>query len=257
MLLAMYAVGRSWRSASPGCSRKRCSAARRRRSSWNCRRYKMPSLRNVVYRMAERGWAFLARAGTVIFAVTIVDLGAGLLSALRRASRRRNRGPARRTCKAMPAGARRIRRSGKPRPPRRQPAPAIQLSWAGPANGSNRPSGRSAGIGGSAAAAIASFPAREVVMGVLGVIYQLGPEVDVGAEGDQNRLQRAAPRRPLGRHGRAGLQFTGGPVDHGVLRAVCPVRGDAGRDPPRNQQLALAGVHVRVHDGAGLRRRTR
>ena len=39
------------------------------------------------------------------------------------------------------------------------------------------------------AAAIASFPAREVVMGVLGVIYQLGPDVDVGGEEDQNRLQ--------------------------------------------------------------------
>ena len=39
-------------------------------------------------------------------------------------------------------------------------------------------------------AAIASFPAREVVMGVLGVIYQLGPEVDVGSEDDQSRLQQ-------------------------------------------------------------------
>jgi ferrous iron transport protein B len=38
-------------------------------------------------------------------------------------------------------------------------------------------------------AAIASFPAREVVMGVLGVIYQMGPDVDVGGEGDQNRLR--------------------------------------------------------------------
>jgi ferrous iron transport protein B len=38
-------------------------------------------------------------------------------------------------------------------------------------------------------AAIASFPAREVVMGVLGVIYNLGSEIDVGAEGDQSRLQ--------------------------------------------------------------------
>jgi ferrous iron transport protein B len=38
-------------------------------------------------------------------------------------------------------------------------------------------------------AAIASFPAREVVMGVLGVIYQLGPDVDVGQEADQSRLR--------------------------------------------------------------------
>src|SRR6185295_20016432 len=38
-------------------------------------------------------------------------------------------------------------------------------------------------------AAIASFPAREVVMGVLGVIYNLGSDVDVSAEADQHRLQ--------------------------------------------------------------------
>ena len=31
-------------------------------------------------------------------------------------------------------------------------------------------------------AAIASFPAREVVMGVLGVIYNLGSDVDVGSD---------------------------------------------------------------------------
>jgi ferrous iron transport protein B len=38
-------------------------------------------------------------------------------------------------------------------------------------------------------AAIASFPAREVVMGVLGVIYNLGSDLDVEAQGDQSRLQ--------------------------------------------------------------------
>jgi ferrous iron transport protein B len=39
-------------------------------------------------------------------------------------------------------------------------------------------------------AAIASFPAREVVMGVLGVIYHLGPELDVSDRTDQNQLQQ-------------------------------------------------------------------
>ena len=37
-------------------------------------------------------------------------------------------------------------------------------------------------------AVIASFPAREVVMGALGVIYHLGSDLDVGESGDQNRL---------------------------------------------------------------------
>jgi ferrous iron transport protein B len=38
-------------------------------------------------------------------------------------------------------------------------------------------------------AAIASFPAREVVMGALGVIYNLGSDLDVGDETDQDRLE--------------------------------------------------------------------
>ena len=37
-------------------------------------------------------------------------------------------------------------------------------------------------------AAIASFPAREVVMGALGVIYNLGKSVDVGEQTDRDRL---------------------------------------------------------------------
>jgi ferrous iron transport protein B len=37
-------------------------------------------------------------------------------------------------------------------------------------------------------AVIASFPAREVVMGALGVIYNLGGELDVGEQSDQDRL---------------------------------------------------------------------
>ena len=217
--------------------------------------YKMPSMRTVTCRMAERGWAFLARAGTVIFAVTIViwalayyprsdERVAADIAAQRAAVGERS------------GGARRVRRSGAPRT--RSTASLHQrYSFLGRAGQWIEPVVRPLGwdwrIG---CAAIASFPAREVVMGVLGVIYQLGP-------GSRRRRRRRpepaagpAPRGPLGRHGRAGVQSAGGAVDHGVLRAVRPVRGDAGRDPPRDQQLALARVYVRVHDGAGVRRGT-
>jgi ferrous iron transport protein B len=34
--------------------------------------YKIPSIRTVLWRMGERGWAFLMRAGTLIFAVSII-----------------------------------------------------------------------------------------------------------------------------------------------------------------------------------------
>ena len=34
--------------------------------------YKWPSLRNVFFRVVERGWDFLYTAGTLIFAITII-----------------------------------------------------------------------------------------------------------------------------------------------------------------------------------------
>jgi ferrous iron transport protein B len=149
--------------------------------------YKMPSIRTVTYRMAERGWAFLARAGTVIFAVTIV------IWALAYYPRSEDR-------VAAEIAAQRAELAGdgsalaefnEPENLERVTASLHQrYSFLGRAGQWIEPVVRPLGwdwrIG---CAAIASFPAREVVMGVLGVIYQLGPEVDVGAEGDQNRLQ--------------------------------------------------------------------
>ena len=151
--------------------------------------YKWPSLRNVAYRMAERGWAFLARAGTIIFAVTIVVWA--LLYYPRSDEK---------VAAAIQAQRAQLQATG---------ATAAELAafddeehlqrlgdslhqqfsflgrvgqWIEPVV---RPLGWDWRIG---TAAIASFPAREVVMGVLGVIYQLGPEVDVGEESDQSRL---------------------------------------------------------------------
>ena len=149
--------------------------------------YKMPSIRTVTYRMAERGWAFLARAGTVIFAVTVV------IWALAYYPRSQERVAAEIT-------AARAELSDDPAAlaafndadnldhltaslHQRYSFLGRAGQWIEPAV---RPLGWDWRIG---CAAIASFPAREVVMGVLGVIYHLGPEVDVGADGDQSRLQ--------------------------------------------------------------------
>jgi ferrous iron transport protein B len=151
--------------------------------------YKMPSLRNVVYRMAERGWSFVARAGTVIFAVTIVvwalayyprsDAKVADEIAAQRAE-----------LVAAPATADELAAFDDPEHLERLAASLHQQNsflgragqWIEPAV---RPLGWDWRIG---CAAIASFPAREVVMGVLGVIYQLGPDVDVGSTSDQSRL---------------------------------------------------------------------
>ena len=124
--------------------------------------YKIPSLRNVIYRMSERGWSFVARAGTVIFAVTIVIWA---LAYYPRSDER-------------VASEIAAQRASLPRP--RQLPPNSQRStiriiwsgwatastsrtvtWAGPDNGSNRPCGRSAGTGESAALRLPrSRPAR-------------------------------------------------------------------------------------------------
>jgi ferrous iron transport protein B len=148
--------------------------------------YKIPSIRTVVYRMAERGWAFLARAGTVIFAVTIV------VWALTYYPRSDERVAA--DIAAQRAGIREARAAAEFDDPENLAHLEASLhqrysflgragQWIEPAV---RPLGWDWRIG---TAAIASFPAREVVMGVLGVIYNLGADVDVGAEGDQTRLR--------------------------------------------------------------------
>ena len=89
--------------------------------------YKIPSARIVAFRMAERGWAFIARAGTVIFAVTIV------VWALTYYPRSEEKVAAGAGCPACSGsercrGAGRIRQAGKYRPPHGQPPSAIQLS---------------------------------------------------------------------------------------------------------------------------------
>jgi ferrous iron transport protein B len=149
--------------------------------------YKIPSVRTVGYRMAERGWAFLARAGTVIFAVTIVIWA---LAYYPRSDERVTAEIAAQRAKIQNDVAA-LAEFDDPDNLDHLTASLHQRNsflgragqWIEPAV---RPLGWDWRIG---CAAIASFPAREVVMGVLGVIYQLGSDVDVGAEGDQHRLQ--------------------------------------------------------------------
>jgi ferrous iron transport protein B len=149
--------------------------------------YKIPSIRTVTWRMAERGWAFLARAGTVIFAVTIVIWALAYYP--RSEARVSAEIAARRAVLASDPAA--LTEFNNPDHLEHLAASLHQRysflgragQWIEPAV---RPLGWDWRIG---AAAIASFPAREVVMGVLGVIYELGPDVDLGAAGDQNRLQ--------------------------------------------------------------------
>jgi ferrous iron transport protein B len=148
--------------------------------------YKVPAARVVAHRMLERGWAFLARAGTVIFAVTIVVWAAAYYP------RSNQRVAADIVAQRAAIGDTAVLAEfDSPENLARLEASLHQRysflgragQWIEPAV---RPLGWDWRIG---CAAIASFPAREVVMGVLGVIYNLGPDVDVGAEGDQSHLR--------------------------------------------------------------------
>jgi ferrous iron transport protein B len=148
--------------------------------------YKIPSMRTVLYRMGERGWSFLARAGTVIFAVTIVIWALGYYP--RSEERVAAAIAAQRAALQDPAELAEFdRRENRARI---EASLHQRNSFLGRAGQFIEPIVRPLGwdwrIG---TAAIASFPAREVVMGVLGVIYNLGPDVDVGAESDQSRLR--------------------------------------------------------------------
>lgn len=149
--------------------------------------YKVPSTRTVAHRMWERGWAFIARAGTVIFAVTIVVWA---LSYYPRAEEKVTTEIAAQRAQVQ-NDASALAEFDRPENIDHLTASLHQRysflgragQWIEPAV---RPLGWDWRIG---CAAIASFPAREVVMGVLGVIYQLGGDVDIHAEEDQRNLE--------------------------------------------------------------------
>lgn len=119
--------------------------------------YKMPSLRMVAWRMGERGWAFLRRAGTLIFAVSIIIWALGYFP---RADVDHD------TVEGQAAQAEQsyLGQMGHTIAPVFEP---LGWDWR------------------ISTAALASFPAREVVVAVLGTIYSLGEDVDVGAEAEE------------------------------------------------------------------------
>jgi ferrous iron transport protein B len=156
--------------------------------------YKWPSPKLVAWRVLERAWGFVYRAGTLILAVSIVVWAAQYY-------------PRDEQAVAAPYRSEQADLKAELESPDFSPAEheqaanrlaAIdhdiaaqyqQQSYLGQMGHFIEPAVRPLGwdwrIG---CAAIASFPAREVVMGALGVLYNLGSGLDVAEEGDQNRL---------------------------------------------------------------------
>jgi ferrous iron transport protein B len=157
--------------------------------------YKVPSIKTVCYRMLDRGWAFVQRAGTLIVAVSIV-VWASLYYP-------RDVATVEAPFAAHRAALEQQLSHLKPNDPqfaqasqdlsdvehqilgayRRQSFMGRLGHWIEPVV---RPLGWDWRIG---CAALASFPAREVVVATLGILYNLGEDVDLDREEDMNRLQ--------------------------------------------------------------------
>ncbi len=156
--------------------------------------YKWPSLRNVLQRIGERAWSFIYRAGTLIFAVSVLIWAAAYyprnsVEVSETLAPRRDALAA--ELEKLPEDSPRHAELSEQLGDLENEIAAVYQrdSYLGRAGRWIEPAVRPLGwdwrIG---CAAIASFPAREVVMGVLGVIYNLGGDLDVGEESDQDRL---------------------------------------------------------------------
>ena len=157
--------------------------------------YRLPNWRSLLLKLAERGRVFIVRAGTVIFAVAVViwalayfprpaEIGASYAverDAIEVSASIRLRSALNACWPSTP-----------PRPP-----PTLNRAGSGASGNSSRP--RSLPLGWDwkvSAAVIASFPAREVVIAVLGTIYAVGDQGDNAEGALRERLQTAT--RPDG-----------------------------------------------------------
>ncbi len=152
--------------------------------------YKLPAVRLIARRVFDASYAFVLRAGTLIFATTILVWGAGYFPGDRselhqiesRIAALEDAGVAEDSPELAALQERQNDLS----------AELIRESILGRAGRAIEPVVRPLGwdwrIG---VGAIASFPAREVIIATLGTIYSLGGEVDEESAGLQDALQNS------------------------------------------------------------------
>jgi ferrous iron transport protein B len=155
--------------------------------------YKVPSLRLVLFRMVERAWVFLKGAGTLILAVSILMWAAlyfPRLDASAAASLLAEKARLEAALEAAPEGEREALGGELETVEAQLGGMQLRQSvlgrmgrWIEPVV---RPLGWDWRIG---SAAIASFPAREVVVASLGVIFEVGGDLEEDA--GQGRLRDA------------------------------------------------------------------
>lgn len=170
--------------------------------------YKLPSLRSVAGRVAESGWSFVQQAGTLIVAVAVLVWAAGYFPRdpqVERAVRsryaaqrqqldaRRAAAPVEQPSDRHTASSWQAEQDALEQQIDNEVAAAyMEQSYLGRAGKLIAPLVRPLGwdwrIG---CAVIASFPAREVVISTLGVIYQLGGQQNVASPSLRETLREA------------------------------------------------------------------
>ena len=150
--------------------------------------YRLPNLRSVLLRLLERGRIFLTRAGTVIFSVAVViwclayfprpDATAGSFDTQRTEATASLRGT------ALAARLREVDNA--------ETAANLEGSYLGQLGKFVAPAFAPLGWDWKVSAAVlAGFPAREVVVAVLGTIYAVGSDVNPGDRALIERLRAA------------------------------------------------------------------
>jgi ferrous iron transport protein B len=154
--------------------------------------YKWPSPRMLAQRLLERGSAFLTRAGTVILAMSLVVWALAWFPRSHETERRfETERAAVVATHAAGADAQLAALDA------RESAELLEQSALGRTGRTVEPLFRPLGWDWRVTmAAIAAFPAREVVVSTLGTIFSLGRDVDEGSADLQRALQRAT--RPDG-----------------------------------------------------------
>lgn len=153
-------------------------------------RYHVPRLGDVLWRMWESGVEFIKRAGTVIFAITIIIWVLLYFPRPPAVEERAQQQFAAERGLTMEEISRDEEAAGALE--KRIDSAYLEQSWMGRMGRSIQPVFAPAGFDWRITVGVlASFPAREVIISTLGVIYSLGGDVDEESRSLQDALTRA------------------------------------------------------------------
>jgi ferrous iron transport protein B len=159
--------------------------------------YKIPAFKTVLHRMFERGWAFIRRAGTLIFAVSVLVWAALYFphnaDVVEQPFEARRAALESQLAAAQADGPRRAELEEQLHELDNEIASAYQRqSILGRMGRTVEPVFEPLGWDWRiASATLASFPAREVVVSALGIIYNLGEDYDFEGEDQGHKMHDA------------------------------------------------------------------